>query len=86
MEPPEPPYSEARFDEIKKEVSPFIKKISSNPAGVAFVPISGWNGDNMLELSDKMSWFKGWAFERKEGNTDRKTLLEALHAILRPSR
>ena len=59
MDSTEPPYSEARFEEIKKEVSSYIKKIGYNPAAVAFVPISGWNGDNMLEVSDKMSWFKG---------------------------
>jgi len=53
---------------------------------VAFVPISGWNGDNMLEVSDKMSWFKGWKVERKDGNADGKCLIEALDAILPPSR
>ena len=59
MDSTEPPYSETRFEEIKKEVSSYIKKIGYNPAGVPFVPISGWNGDNMLEVSDKMTWFKG---------------------------
>jgi len=86
MDSTEPPYSEARFEEIKKEVSSYIKKIGYNPAAVAFVPISGWNGDNMLEVSDKMSWFKGWKVERKDGNADGKCLIEALDAILPPSR
>ena len=45
-----------RFDEIQKEVSNFIKKVGYNPATVAFVPISGWAGDNMLEASTNMSW------------------------------
>jgi elongation factor 1-alpha len=40
----------------------------------------------MLEPSDKMSWYKGWAVERKEGNASGKTLLEALDAILPPQR
>lgn len=53
---------------------------------VAFVPISGWHGDNMLEHSDKMSWFKGWSIERKEGKAEGKCLIEALDAILPPSR
>jgi elongation factor 1-alpha len=26
---------------------------------VPFIPISGWNGDNMIESSDKMPWYKG---------------------------
>merc|ERR1712137_266622 len=67
MDSTEPPYSENRYEEIKKEVSSYIKKIGYNPVAVPFVPISGWHGDNMLEASTKMPWFKGWAVERKEG-------------------
>uniref|UniRef100_A0A8D0AB47 Elongation factor 1-alpha n=1 Tax=Sander lucioperca TaxID=283035 RepID=A0A8D0AB47_SANLU len=76
----------ARFEEITKEVSTYIKKIGYNPATVAFVPISGWHGDNMLEASDKMSWFKGWKVERKDGNASGNTLLEALDSIMPPAR
>nr|BAF64487.1 elongation factor 1 alpha isoform 4 [Solea senegalensis] len=86
MDSTEPPYSQKRFDEISKEVSTYIKKIGYNPATVAFVPISGWHGDNMLEASSKMSWFKGWNVDRKEGKANGTTLLEALDAILPPSR
>ena len=86
MDITEPPYSEARFEEIKKEVSSYIKKIGYNPASVAFVPISGWHGDNMLEPSPKIPWYKGWKIERKDGNAEGKTLIEALDAILPPSR
>uniref|UniRef100_A0A672N2J5 Elongation factor 1-alpha n=1 Tax=Sinocyclocheilus grahami TaxID=75366 RepID=A0A672N2J5_SINGR len=75
-----------RFEEITKEVSAYIKKIGYNPATVAFVPISGWHGDNMLEPSTNMSWFKGWKIERKEGAASGVTLLEALDSILPPSR
>jgi len=86
MDTTEPPYSEKRFDEIKTEVSTYIKKIGYNSAAVPFVPISGWHGDNMLEPSEKMTWFKGWNIERKEGNTSGKTLLEALDAVVPPAR
>ncbi|KAM8884911.1 elongation factor 1-alpha-like [Synchiropus splendidus] len=86
MDNTEPPYSQKRFEEISKEVSAYIKKIGYNPATVAFVPISGWHGDNMLEPSTNMGWFKGWKIERKEGNASGVTLLEALDAILPPSR
>merc|ERR1711884_939200 len=63
MDSTEPPYSQARFDEIKKEVSGFIKKVGYNPAAVAFVPISGWNverkegkanGTTLLEALDSI--------------------------------
>lgn len=86
MDSTEPPYSEARYNEICKEVGTYVKKVGYNPKAVAFVPISGWHGDNMLEASSKMSWFKGWNVERKEGNASGKTLFEALDSILPPSR
>merc|ERR1719184_677472 len=63
MDSTEPPYSQARFEEIQKEVSGFIKKVGYNPAAVAFVPISGWHGDNMIEASTNMTWYKGWNVE-----------------------
>ena len=86
MDTTEPPFSESRFEEIKKEVSAYIKKIGYNPATVPFVPISGWNGDNMLEPSTNMPWYKGWAIERKGSKADGKTLLQALDAMEPPSR
>merc|ERR1711902_348617 len=86
MDSTEPPYSGNRFDEIIKEVQSFIKKVGYNPAAVAFVPISGWHGDNMLEPSTNMSWYKGWEVTRKEGNAKGTTLLEALDAIIPPQR
>ena len=73
MDSTEPPYSKARFEEIQKEVSGFIKKVGYNPAAVAFVPISGWHGDNMLEPSTNMGWYKGWVIERKEGKANGST-------------
>ncbi|GIX80040.1 elongation factor 1-alpha, partial [Caerostris extrusa] len=86
MDTTEPPFSESRFEEIKKEVSTYIKKIGYNPATVPFVPISGWNGDNMLEASTNMPWYKGWAIEKKGSKSDGKTLLQALDAMDPPSR
>ncbi|SCZ91498.1 BZ3500_MvSof-1268-A1-R1_Chr1-2g01448 [Microbotryum saponariae] len=79
-------YSEARYEEIVKETSNFIKKVGFNPAAVAFVPVSGWHGDNMLEESPNMSWFKGWTKTTKVGSAKGKTLLEAIDAIDPPSR
>merc|ERR1712045_247875 len=89
MDSTEPPYSQARFEEIKKEVTSYIKKIGYNPETVAFVPISGWHGDNMLETSTNMGWFKGW--EKKDPkNKDKKltgtTMLQALDSIAPPER
>jgi elongation factor 1-alpha len=68
-------YSQARYDEIQKEVAAYLKKVGYNPANIPFVPISGWTGDNMIEkATDKMPWYKG------------PCLLEALDAITPPKR
>jgi elongation factor 1-alpha len=63
-----------RYNEIKKEVEAYIKKVGYNPEKVHFVPISGWLGDNMIERSTNMPWYKG------------PTLLEALDTISEPKR
>jgi elongation factor 1-alpha len=67
-------WSEARFNEIKNETSNFLKKIGYDPTKIPFVPISGWLGDNMLEKSTNLTWYKG------------PTLIEALDAINEPKR
>merc|ERR1711973_788933 len=81
MDSTEPPYSQARFEEIQKEVTGFIKKVGYNPAAVPFVPISGWHGDNMLEPSTNMGWYKGWNIERKEGKASDKPLCLPLQDV-----
>lgn len=55
-------WSQARYEEIVKEVSNFIKKVGYNPKTVAFVPISGFHGDNMIEASTNCPWYKGKTF------------------------
>ena len=52
-------YSEKRYLEIKSELSIYLKKVGYNPAKIQFVPISGWVGDNMVDRSDNMPWYKG---------------------------
>ncbi|TKC41703.1 hypothetical protein EI555_005004 [Monodon monoceros] len=77
--------NQKRYKETVKEVSTYIKKIGYNPDTVAFVPISGWNGDNMLEPSANMLWFKGWKVTHKDGNASGTTMLETLDCILPPT-
>jgi elongation factor 1-alpha len=67
-------YSEERYKEIKAEVSTYLKQVGYKIETVPFIPISGWVGDNMLEMSDNMPWYKG------------QFLLEALDAIKPPKR
>ena len=79
-------FSEKRFNEISSEVGNYVKKVGYNPKSVAFVPISGWHGDNMIEKSPNMGWYKGWAIESKEGKANGTTLLQALDSIFPPTR
>jgi len=67
-------WSQDRYNEIQTEVSNFLKKIGYDPTKIPFVPISGWLGDNMLERSTNLPWYKG------------PTLLEALDAVTEPKR
>jgi len=67
-------YSQERYEEIKREVSTYLKKVGYNPDNIPFVPISGWHGDNMVERSANLAWYKG------------PILVEALDAIIPPKR
>jgi len=67
-------YAEARYKEIKQEVSGYLKKVGYKPMKIPFVPISGWAGDNMIEKSTNMAWYKG------------PYLLEALDNVNPPKR
>ncbi|KAF2323376.1 hypothetical protein GH714_034980 [Hevea brasiliensis] len=69
-----PKYSKARYKEIVEEVSFFLKKVGYDPEKIPFVPISGFEGDNMIERSTNLDWYKG------------PTLLEALDLINEPRR
>lgn len=67
-------YSQDRYNEIKREMSDYLKKIGYNPDKIPFIPISGFNGDNMIEKSENMKWYTG------------PTLIEALDSVDPPKR
>ena len=52
-------YSEERFNEVKEDVGVLLKSIGRNPDDVPFIPLSAFEGDNIKEKSDNMSWYKG---------------------------
>merc|ERR1712072_463302 len=59
MDDPSVKYSEKRYKEIKDELSRHLKTVGFNPAKIEFVPISGWEGDNMIDRSENTPWYKG---------------------------
>jgi elongation factor 1-alpha len=67
-------YSQARYEEIKTEMFKYLNKCGFNAKQIPFIPISGWNGDNMMDRSANLPWYKG------------PIMLEALDAIIPPAR
>jgi elongation factor 1-alpha len=67
-------FSQDRYNEISAEVQNFLKKTGYKVENIPIIPLSGWQGDNMLEKSDNLKWWKG------------PTLLEALDNITPPKR
>merc|ERR1712151_265985 len=67
-------YAESRYNEIKGEVFSYLKKVGYKPMKIPFVPISGWEGNNMIDKSTNMPWYKG------------PYLLEALDNVNPPKR
>jgi len=67
-------WKEERYLEIKREVSDYLKKVGYNPEKILFIPLSGWLGDNMLDKSPNMEWYKG------------PTLIQALDTVVAPKR
>jgi len=59
MDDPSVDWSEQRYEEVKDGISGLLKKVGYDPSKISFVPTSGWTGDNLVEKSDKMPWYKG---------------------------
>ena len=66
--------AERRYEEIKREVGGYLKKVGYKPSRVAYVPVAGLRGDNLRERSDALAWHAG------------STLLEALDGLAPPKR
>jgi len=72
-------YSESRFNEVRANVKDWPKKKAMYKKA-KFIPISGLQGDNLIEKSTNMPWY-----ENKKKYTS-KTLLEMLDSIKPPKR
>jgi elongation factor 1-alpha len=78
-------YSESRFNEIKSEVTAMLKSAGYKTAKVPFIPMSGYQGENLIEKSSKMPWYKGFDVPVKKGvRVQGHTLLDALNVVARP--
>lgn len=67
-------YDQKRYEQIKAEISKFMKLLGYDPSKIPFIPVSALKGDNIKEKSSNMPWYNG------------PTLLEALDALQPPPR
>lgn len=78
-----------RYDEIKSEVMNILMKVGWNKKfveeSVAFIPYSGFKGDNMIKKSENMPWWNGMDVKAIDGSTVHvTTLLDALNHYAKP--
>jgi elongation factor 1-alpha len=65
-------WSQERYNEVKDAVSKTLKTFGYDVSKIHFIPVSAWTGDNLVERSKNMPWYKG------------PTLIEALDAFVPP--
>mmetsp|Transcript_20545 Transcript_20545/g.51087 ORF Transcript_20545/g.51087 Transcript_20545/m.51087 type:complete len:439 (-) Transcript_20545:90-1406(-) len=67
-------FSEDRWKIIRSDIAAYLKKVGYKPMKIPFVPISGWQGDNLDSKSMYLPWYGG------------PTLVEALDNLSCPKR
>jgi len=79
-------YSEDRFEEIKAEMIKILTKMGFKEKRIAVVPISGYQGENLLKPSEKMPWYKGFDIKPRKVPLHGVTLYDALNLQPAPKR
>ena len=72
MDATQPPYSQERYEAVKKDVEKLLGSIGYK--NVPIIPISGYKGDNILKKSENLKWYSG------------PTLLQALDELKTPEK
>jgi elongation factor 1-alpha len=77
-------WSEERFNEISSEMQKMIASAGYKPARVPIIPFSGFHGENLIEKTEKMPWYKGWKVPiSKTESAEGVTLYDALEKMAR---
>jgi len=71
MDITDPPWSEKRYNHVVNVLKKFMRGLGYKVDQIPFVPVSGWTGDNIIEKTTNMPWYKG------------PTLVEALDTAAR---
>ncbi len=72
MDITDPPWSQKRYNQVVAVLKKFMKSLGYKVDQIPFVPVSGWTGDNIIEPSPNMPWYKG------------PTLIQALDSVQPP--
>ena len=67
-------FAEEKFEATKKEVSEVLKQMNYDLEKITFIPISAYEGDNVVKKSENMSWYTG------------KTLMEQIDEFNEPEK
>ncbi|MGA1873964.1 MAG: translation elongation factor EF-1 subunit alpha [Thermoplasmatota archaeon] len=59
MDATKPEYSQERFNQVKEDVSKLLRMVGYKDEMVQFCPSSAFVGDNVVNKTDKMSWWTG---------------------------
>jgi len=65
-------YKEEAYKKIKDELGKLVGSLGYKLDQIPFIPLSGWQGDNVVKKSTNMPWYKG------------PTLVEAMDANIQP--
>jgi elongation factor 1-alpha len=75
-------YKQGRYKEIKSEVAKMLTKIGFKTKKIPFIPMSGWQGDNLTTKTENMDWYKGFKVKPKKKEIEGWTLLDALNDVV----
>jgi len=59
MDDPTVNWSQKRYEQVRDIVSKYLKTLGYKVDKIRFVPVSAWYGDNIIERSKNMPWYKG---------------------------
>jgi len=77
-------YKQERYNEIANEMRHMLERVGWKAdfikASVPILPISGWQGDNLIKKSENMKWWEGQTVKGlKDNEVKVTTLLDALN-------
>src|SRR5207249_9180827 len=58
MDATKPPFAEARFNELKAELTTLLRGVGYKVNQIPFIPISSYKSENIAKPTKQMAWYK----------------------------